>query len=145
MEEIDKKLDNYEPGKPIMKPDVLAQMVKIEETRRKMAEQHANQMAASLGANQSGTDGQISIQEPGKPPRALQMHEIAQIMDGQAKQLQQLGEQLQQFGQMKDMYYNVMKENMKLKGQVEELQEKIEELEKQVTLVDKDTVILSFK
>ena len=145
MEEIDKKLDDYDPGKPIMKPDVLAQMVKIEETRRKMAEQHANQMAASLAANQSGTEGQISIQEPGKPPRVLQMHEIAQIMDGQAKQLQQVGEQLQQFGQMKDMYYNVMKENMKLKSKIEELQEKIEELEKQVTLVDKDTVILSFK
>ena len=45
---VDSLLENYSPGKPSMKPDVLEQIIKIEEERRKQAEK---QLAQS-GANQ---------------------------------------------------------------------------------------------
>ena len=53
MNQIDGLLKDYEPEKPSMKPDVLEQMVKIEEERRKMAEKIAQEQ---------GAQGQIMIQ-----------------------------------------------------------------------------------
>jgi hypothetical protein len=40
MEDIDKLLDNYEPGKPENKPDVTKQLKQIKENREKMIKEH---------------------------------------------------------------------------------------------------------
>jgi len=40
MEKVDELLDNYEPGNPKYKPDVLKQMAEIKERREKITEQH---------------------------------------------------------------------------------------------------------
>ena len=40
MEDIDKILENYEPGKPENKPDVTKQLKKIKETREQMIKEH---------------------------------------------------------------------------------------------------------
>ena len=74
---IDSLISNYNPGKPIMKPDVLQQMVKIEETRRKYAED-----AITKKNGQS-----ITIQQPGKEPISLNNNQVVELMKQQQKML----------------------------------------------------------
>ena len=73
MNQIDGLLKDYEPGKPSMKPDVLEQMVKIEEERRKMAEKIAQEQ---------GAQGQIMIQNDDGTQKKLSNDEIVNIMKG---------------------------------------------------------------
>ena len=82
MEDIDNLLENYEPGRPIMKPDVLEQMVKIEEKRRKHAEQMAQQQMAQ-------NSNKIVIQNPGQPPMVLDNQKILEILKQQQEMLKQ--------------------------------------------------------
>jgi hypothetical protein len=63
---IDEQLKTYEPGEPIMKPDVLQQMIKIEEKRRKMAEEKLAQLSAGGGqltATQNGKQITLTNQQ----------------------------------------------------------------------------------
>jgi len=69
MEDIDTILETYEPGRPIMKPDVLEQMVKIEEQRRKYAENMAKDQMAQ-------NSNKIVIQNPGQSPIVLDNNKI---------------------------------------------------------------------
>ena len=115
---IDSLLQYYSPGKPIMKPDVLEQMVKIEETRRK----HAEQMAQN-----NGNGGQILIQQDGKDPIALNNNQIVELMKQQQGQLQQQGGQLQQ---IKQAYEQLARENMELKKQLKDQMDNITQLQK---------------
>jgi len=115
---IDSLLQYYSPGKPIMKPDVLEQMVKIEETRRK----HAEQMAQN-----NGNGGQILIQQDGKDPIALNNNQIVELMKQQQGQLQQQGGQLQQ---IKQAYEQLARENMELKKQLQDQMDNITQLQK---------------
>ena len=78
MEIIDKLLENYEPGDPSNKPDVLKQIKQIEEDRAKMAMQQ--------GGN---SGGQIILNQDGKQI-ALNNQQIVQIMQKQQQQLQEL-------------------------------------------------------
>ncbi len=78
---IDGSLENYSPGRPIMKPDVLEQLVKIEETRRK----HAENMAKNT---QGGR--QIMIHQNGKEPIALTNDQVVELIKQQQSDLQQL-------------------------------------------------------
>ena len=115
---VDSLLQYYSPGKPIMKPDVLEQMVKIEETRRK----HAEQMAQN-----NGNGGQILVQQDGKDPIALNNNQIVDLMKQQQGQLQQQGGQLQQ---IKQAYEQVARENMDLKKQLQDQMDNITQLQK---------------
>ena len=82
LEDIDKALDTYEPGKPDKKPDVLKQMIEIEEERRKMVEQH-----------KSG--GEFVMQEPGKPPQKISPQQIQEILQTQQQNIALLSKELE--------------------------------------------------
>ena len=78
MEKIDKLLKDYKPGDPINKPDVLKQMVEIEEERKKIIEQNN-----ATGPGQ----GQIMLNQDGKEI-PLSNQQIVQIIQNQQEQLQ---------------------------------------------------------
>lgn len=82
MEDIDAKLDVYEPGHPRMKPDVLAQTKKIEEERAKQMQEEMQKQ---------GTTPVLTMQEPGKEPRQITLDEVVQML----QKLQQENKQLQ--------------------------------------------------
>jgi glycosyltransferase involved in cell wall biosynthesis len=63
--DIDKLLKDYEPGRPTMKPDVLTQIIEIEERRRKDAENRFQELAKKMGGkivikNNDGTSKELS-------------------------------------------------------------------------------------
>ena len=91
MEEIEGLLENYDPGKPAMKPDVLQQIIKIEETRRKHAE--------------SMVQNPIMLQKPGEQPKAMNNKEVVDIMN----QLRQKGEELANILQQRDSEISMLK------------------------------------
>ena len=78
LEDIDESLKAYEPGKPEKKPDVLKQMIEIEEERRRMAEQ---QMSNNNG-------GEFVMQQPGQPPQKITPQQIQEILQQQQQQIQ---------------------------------------------------------
>jgi glycosyltransferase involved in cell wall biosynthesis len=82
MMEIDTQLKQYSPGEPSMKPDVLDQIQKIEEERKKMAEEQN-----SAYNNQTP---QFMINEDGKPPRPITQNDIVTIMNQQIEQIKKL-------------------------------------------------------
>ena len=112
---IDTLIQFYSPGLPKMKPDVLEQMVKLEEIRRK----HAESMIANGGG------GQIMIQQ-GDKNVALNNQQIINIMNQQKEALQKQGEQLQQ---IKQAYEKLARENMDLKNQLQSNNNTIAELQ----------------
>lgn len=114
---VDSLLENYSPGRPIMKPDVLEQMVQIEETRRK----HAESMS------RSGGSGQIMLQQDGKDPISLTNNQVVELMKQQQSQLQQQNNQIQL---LKSAYEQISKENMDLKQIVSKNNETITTLQK---------------
>ena len=83
MEKIDNLLQNYEPGDPVNKPDVLKQIKEIEETRKQMTTQQQ-------GNNQS----QIMINQDGKQI-PLNNDQIVMVMKKQQEQIQQFAKMLQ--------------------------------------------------
>jgi glycosyltransferase involved in cell wall biosynthesis len=89
MNEIDGLLENYEPGHPRMKPDVLVQMKKMTEER----EQAARQQAAN-------GQQQIVMERPGQEPVALTTEQVVGIVQQQQQQIQQLQQQIQQMQQV---------------------------------------------
>ena len=114
---IDTLLPFYSPGLPKMKPDVLEQMIKIEETRRK----HAENMVS-----QGGGGGQIMVQQ-GEKNIPLNNQQIVEVMKQQQTALQQQGGQLQQ---IKQAYEAIARENMVLKSELQQKNESITELQK---------------
>jgi hypothetical protein len=77
MVELEKLLENYAPGRPEMKPDVIAQTIQLEKERAKMAEDAA---AAAANGGGGGTGGQIILQQPGQQPVALNNQQVVQII-----------------------------------------------------------------
>lgn len=125
--DIDALLENYAPGEPSMKPDVLAQIKKIEEDR-------ANQ--ATQGQGQDQTSGQLMINETGKPPRAITNDQIVLLMNQQLEHITKLTQQ-------NEMLENLVK-NMKgteesvftqtLLERIAELEMKLEKYENPVSV-----------
>jgi len=74
MEEIDELLENYLPGTPENKPDVIQQLNEIR-TQREHMEQQANQSAS------------IMIEVPGQGKRPLSPQEIVQMLTQQQNQI----------------------------------------------------------
>jgi hypothetical protein len=91
MVELEKLLEDYAPGRPEMKPDVIAQTLQLEKERAKMAED----AAAAAG----GGGGQIILQQPGQAPVTLNNQQVVQIiqnlqsdLDTRNKEIEQLKE-----------------------------------------------------
>tara|TARA_B110000967_G_scaffold164209_1_gene171434 strand:- start:4095 stop:5279 length:1185 start_codon:yes stop_codon:yes gene_type:complete len=112
---IDNKLKDYEPGMPHMKPDVMEQMIKIEENRRKQAEAQSKQQS-----------GQITIQQEGKGPVTLNTEQVVQLLKQQQNQIQQMNQSFEQ----------LVNENTLLKRTNQEQYVKINELQKYSNLVE---------
>jgi hypothetical protein len=74
MVDLEKLLEDYAPGRPEMKPDVIAQTLQLEKERAKMAED------AAAGGGGGGGGGQIILQQPGEAPVTLNNQQIVQIM-----------------------------------------------------------------
>jgi hypothetical protein len=70
MSELEGLLEKYEPGRPEMKPDVIAQTIQLEKERAKMAED-----AAATGGG-----GNIVLQQPGQPPVSLNNKQVVDIL-----------------------------------------------------------------
>lgn len=87
MNDIDPLLEKYEPGDPKMKPDVLKQIKEIEEKRDQMVKEEIAKQQAN---------GQIMLQQPGKPPIALNNQQIVEMIKQQQQQLQQLAEKCEE-------------------------------------------------
>ena len=81
METIEQLLENYDPGHPKNKPDVLKQIKEIEEERKKMAQENANNQGKII-LNQNGENIELNNQQ------------IVEIMKKQQEQLQQLSKLL---------------------------------------------------
>ena len=83
MEDIDPLLEKYEPGHPKMKPDVLKQIAQIEKDRDKMMQE------------EMAKNGQIMMNEPGKPPVPMTMQQIADLLSKQGEMLSKQHVQIQ--------------------------------------------------
>tara|TARA_B100000780_G_scaffold59456_1_gene38013 strand:+ start:396 stop:1631 length:1236 start_codon:yes stop_codon:yes gene_type:complete len=83
---IDGLLQNYEPGDPKNKPDVLKQIKEIEEERRKMSMEHQQkqQEEGKIILNQNGQNIELNNQQ------------VVQIMQKQQEQLQTFSKLLQE-------------------------------------------------
>lgn len=84
MNKIDKLLENYEPGEPKMKPDVLAQIKVIEAERAEMVRKANEEMAAN------NANGPIVLQRPGEEPKQLTQQEVVGIIQQQAAHIEAL-------------------------------------------------------
>jgi hypothetical protein len=106
MKDIDRLLENYEPGDPKWKPDVLGQIKEIEAERDRMIAEMQAQQSQALG-----TPGapQIMIQQEGQEPRALTAQEVVGLVQQQQQQIQGL-----------------IQQNAELHKIVEELQKQLE-------------------
>ena len=82
LKDIDALLAKYDPGLPIMKPDVLKQIKEIDEQRAKMMEEQSK-------------NGPIMLQRDGKEPVALSSQEVIGIIEQQQRQLQEMGQHIQ--------------------------------------------------
>ena len=89
MVELEKLLEDYAPGRPEMKPDVIAQTLQLEKERAKMAE----------NAAAAGGGGQIILQQPGEAPVTLNNQQIVQILQ---KLQTDLDERNKEIAQLKD-------------------------------------------
>jgi hypothetical protein len=92
MKHIDKLLDNYEPGLPKMKPDVLAQIKVIEAERAAMIEK--------LQKEHANANGPIILQRPGQEPVQLTSQDAVNIMQQQQKHIIDLTEKIKELEKM---------------------------------------------
>ncbi len=107
MNDIEKDLKNYEPGKPSMKPDVLKQIIEIEEKRRKDAEAMATRLASQ---------GQVLIQQGDGPPQMLTTQQIVSILQQQQQFIQKAQQEMHKMNaviQQKDYLIQLMQEKIK--------------------------------
>jgi hypothetical protein len=86
--DIEPLLSHYDPGHPRMKPDVLKQMGEMEEERAQMMQMVQAQAQAQAQAQNGGNPHAIMINEPGKPPRALQPNEVVQMIQQMQAQVE---------------------------------------------------------
>ena len=112
--DIDELLKTYKPGEPSMKPDVLAQIKKIEEERKKMEEQQ-------------GGGCQLMINEEGKAPRPVSQNEIIQIMNKQIEQIKMLSQ--------KNQILETMVANLHKKNEQNVMVDKVKDEEKSIDVV----------
>ena len=90
MKDIDRFLEDYEPGDPKLKPDVMDQIKVIEAERDKMILEMQQKQALGLGAPGAP---QIMVQQPGQAPRALTAQEVVSLVQQQQQHIQALTQQ----------------------------------------------------
>lgn len=78
MTDLEKMLEDYAPGRPEMKPDVIAQTLQLEKERAKMAED-----AAAAGGG-----GNIILQQDGQAPVTLNNQQVVQILQNLQKEVE---------------------------------------------------------
>lgn len=113
MNDIEGLLKDYEPGRPSMKPDVLQQMLEIEESRRKEMEKTATQLHMQ-------NNSKICIQDMNGQRKELDNNEIVKVLQTQQQQLQGLSVELKTKNDEIDAY----------KNEIFELNNKLESLRK---------------
>ena len=134
MEDIDKLLDEYDPGKPEMKPDVLKQIKEIEAKRAQMIAEHQKE------------HGPIILQREGQEPIQLTNGQVVNIIEQQKQQLIELSkhnDQSKRFIQLlqekvKTLTENVnntnTSENEQLKQQIQILTQRNENIENELEI-----------
>ena len=124
METIEKLLENYKPGDPSNKPDVLKQIKEIEIERNKMATQQQN--------NGGGGSGKIVINQNGQNIE-LNNQQIVQIMQKQQEQLKEFVKLLQE----KDVLINKLNTDLENhKNMNEKMNEIMNLLQKQNNVIE---------
>lgn len=88
LDDIEQKLQAYDPGKPEMKPDVLQQIKEIDEQRNKQQQEMSKEY---------GKGGQITVTGADGKPRALTIQEVATLLRSQQATIQQKNQELQQY------------------------------------------------
>ena len=89
MNQVDNLLKDYKPGEPTMKPDVLKQMVEIEEFRRKKIEE---------SARKHQQEGQIVVTDKEGKSQAINNKQVVGIIKEQQEQLKELSKRLEAAG-----------------------------------------------
>ena len=105
MKHIDELLEAYSPGLPIMKPDVLKQMMELDKEREQMM---ANQPM------------QLMVQEPDKEPRPIQYHEAIKVVIQQGEQLKNSQTRIKELEQQCSQ---LLEKNVKLEKRILEISE----------------------
>jgi hypothetical protein len=91
LRDIDGLLDKYEPGLPVMKPDVLKQIKEIEIEREKMIQEEMKKMQ---------NNSPIMLQRPGQEPIQLSNQDVVNMIQEQQKQIAQLAQKCGEFENM---------------------------------------------
>jgi glycosyltransferase involved in cell wall biosynthesis len=138
MEDIDELLEQYEPGLPTMKPDVLDQIKKIESERDEMIQKH-NEAQQQLNKP-------IMFTQPGKEPIQLSSQEVVDMILNLQNVNQLLTKQVQEINkpimvtqpgkepvqlsnqEVVNLISNLQNVNQLLTKRVQELTNKINEL-----------------
>jgi glycosyltransferase involved in cell wall biosynthesis len=143
LRDIDGLLENYEPGLPKMKPDVLKQIKEIEAEREKMLKEEMEKMK---------NNAPIMLQRQGEEPVQLSNQEVVNMIQEQQKQLAQLA---QKSGEYENMIMILQKQLIEKTKTVQELSKnkgitvsellpssnkKTEELENMVTMLQKQLI-----
>ena len=145
LRDIDKLLAAYEPGLPIMKPDVLKQIKEIEAEREKMIKEEMEKMQ---------NNSPIMLQRPGQEPVQLTNQEIVNMIQEQQKQLGQLA---QKCGEYENMITILQKQLVEKTKTIRDLSQskngtpivetktgndsvKISELENMITMLQKQLI-----
>lgn len=114
--QIDGLLEEYKPGDPTMKPDVLKQMIQIEETRRKHLEDIAMKQQKQ---------GQIVITNSEGQQQPLNNEQVVNIIREQQSKIKELSDRLQSAGaQINDMNRQIQHQS----GLIDNLQKQNESL-----------------
>ena len=102
LKDIDKKLDDYKHGDPIMKPDVLKQIKELEAEREQLMKTN-------------GGGGHIMMQRPGEEPRPMTQPEILEIIQKQQQEIKTLSEKVQEISTQAPPYVELEKRERKIK------------------------------
>jgi len=90
-------LDDYEPGKPFMKPDVIKQIKEIEADRKKKEEEiRKQQVEQMMQQQQQGGAQPIMLEREGQPPLALSNQQVIEIINQQQAQIAQMATRIQE-------------------------------------------------
>jgi glycosyltransferase involved in cell wall biosynthesis len=121
MKDIDALLDNYEPGQPKMKPDVLKQIKEIEDEREKMMQEEMAKI----------NNQPITIQRPGEQPVQLTNVEIVNIINSQQEQLKQMQPMVDKLKEAEKIINMLQKQLIEKTKETMEFKKKLREYEEQ--------------
>lgn len=138
LNKIDDLLNQYEPGDPKMKPDVLKQTKEIEQEREKEKQQ-------MLQSHMQSTMTTIIMSKNGEPPKQLTQGEVLEVINHQKEAIENL---LKQNEELHKVTMNLQQQLAHFQGmmnepslwnnndihneQIKTLKNKIEDLEKQL-------------